>query len=243
MPPSTAKPDMLLKSLLVVFPNVRLRPNEIGRFRGFLNQQLGWQDALFHNHTDQPNGVIYRYPRVQYRMHRGRAALFGIGEGFDALQTFLNGHLDDLPEPFWQLERTEQRTRLELTDAECVYHIHHWLGLNTIRNRDGSVLNLEEVYDEMTTSDERRAMLERILTAQLLKFCGEMGCRLPTGKLRVRVEAAEETGLRTLNSQTGQTRFRSFQLQYISNLQLPDYLALGKGVSKGYGWQVQDKPR
>ena len=234
---------MLLKSLLVVFPNVRLRSNEIGRFRGFLNHQLGWQDALFHNHTDKPNGVIYRYPRIQYRILRGQAALFGIGEGFDALQTFFHQHLDELPEPFWNIERMEQRTRLELTDTQHTYSLHQWLGLNTIRNRDGSVLNLDTSYEELTDDASRRAMLERILTAQLLKFCGDMGCQLPKGQLRVRVETADETGLRTLTSQTGQTRFRSFRLQYVSNLLLPDYMAFGKGVSKGYGWQVQHKPR
>lgn len=234
---------MLLKTLFVVFPNVALRPGEIGRFRGFLNQQLGWQDALFHNHTDQPNGVIYRYPRIQYRMHRGKAALFGIQEGFDALKNFLDQHLDNLPEAFWNVERTEQRTRLELTETVQTYSLHQWLGLNTIRNRDGSVLDLEAVWKGLPTEEEQRVMLQRILTAQLLKFCGEMGCRLPVGQLRVNLCDADETGLRTLSSQTGQTQFRSFRLRYTSNLPLPNYLALGKGVSKGYGWQVQDKPR
>ncbi len=233
---------MLLKTLLVVFTNVRLRPNEIGRFRGFLNQQLGWQNSLFHNHTEQPGGVIYRYPRVQYQIHRGCAALFGISDGFSALQHFLTHHLDDLPEPFWSVERTEERTRLELTDAIHSYSMHHWLGLNTIRNRDGSVVELETVYDELADPNEQRAMLTRTLTAQLLKFCGEMGCRLPTGQLRVTVDDAQETGLRTLHSQTGQTTFRSFRLLYTSNLLLPNHVAFGKGVSKGYGWQVRDKP-
>ena len=234
---------MLLKTLLAVFPNVSLRPNEIGRFRGFLNQQLGWQDALFHNHTDQPNGVIYRYPRIQYRIHRGRAALFGIQEGFDALQLFFNQHLDTLPDAFWNVERTEQRTRLELLEQPQTYTLHQWLGLNTIRNRDGSVLNLETAWRELDTEQEQQAMLQRILTAQLLKFCGDMGCRLPTGQLQVNLCDADDTGLRTLSSQTGQMQFRSFRLRYTSNLQLPDFMALGKGVSKGYGWQTQDRLR
>lgn len=233
---------MVLKSLLVTFPNVILRSGEIGRFRGFLNQQLGWQNALFHNHTEEPNGVIYRYPRIQYRVSRGKATLFGIQEGFDALNLFLTEQLDNLPEAFWQIERKEQRTRLELTELTQTYVLHNWLGLNTIRNRDGSVLDLEGLYDELANPAERRAMLERILTAQLLKFCAEMGCRLPTGQLRVIVSDFEETGLRSLRSQTGQTQLRSFRLLYTSNLALPDYIAFGKGVSKGYGWQMQDKP-
>ncbi|RYC70043.1 CRISPR-associated endonuclease Cas6 [Spirosoma sordidisoli] len=234
---------MLLKSLFVVFPNVRLRAHEIGRFRGFLNHQIDWQNPLFHNHTEEPNGVIYRYPRIQYRMHRGRAALFGIQDGFDALSQFLNTHLDNLPEAFWDIERAEQRTRLELTERPLAYTLHHWLGLNTIRNRDGSLLDLESVYDDLTDEAQQRAMLQRILTAQVLKFCGDMGCRLPTGALQVSVEEVQETGLRTIRSQTGQTRLRSFQLQFTTNLPLPDHMALGKGVSKGYGWLVQDKPR
>ena len=110
--------------------------------------------------------MIYRYPRVQYQIHRGCAALFGISDGFSALQHFLTHHLDDLPEPFWSVERTEERTRLELTDAIHSYNMHHWLGLNTIRNRDGSVVELETVYDELADPNEQRAMLTRTLTAQ-----------------------------------------------------------------------------
>ncbi|GAB4052780.1 CRISPR-associated endonuclease Cas6 [Spirosoma litoris] len=233
---------MVLKTLLVTFPNVLLRSGEIGRFRSFLNQQIGWQDDLFHNHTEKPNGVIYRYPRIQYRVNRGKATLFGIQEGFDALNTFLTEQLDNLPEAFWQVERKEQRTRLELTPTSQTYILHNWLGLNTILNRDGSVLDLEKLYNELTGPDERRAMLERILTAQLLKFCSEMGCRLPTGQLQVTVNDIEETGLRRLRSQTGQMQLRSFRVMYTSNLYLPDYISFGKGVSKGYGWQIQDKP-
>lgn len=234
---------MILKSLFVLFPNVKLRPGEIGRFRGFLNQQIGWQDALFHNHTEDPNGVIYRYPRIQYRVFHGKAALFGIQEGVGALHDFLTRCLDDLPEAFWKMERNDQRTRLELTDTLQAYTVHEWLGLNTIRNRDGSVLNLETVWRDLASEDEQRAMLLRILTAQLLKFCSEMGCRLPAGGLRVELHEADNRGLRTLHSQTGDTQSRAFRLHYATNLQLPDYVAFGKSVSKGYGWQVPDKPR
>lgn len=233
---------MLLKTLFVVFPDVRLRPGEIGRFRGFLNQQIGWQDALFHNHTEDPNGVIYRYPRIQYRVSRGKAALFGIQEGVDALQNFMDQRLDNLPEAFWTVERMEQRRRLELSDTSQTYTLHQWLGLNTIRNRDGSVLNLEMTWRALTGEEERQAMLQRILTAQLLKFCGEMGCQLPRGELQVEILKADDTGMRLLTSQTGQTTFRSFRLHYSSNLKLPDYIGLGKGISKGYGWQIRDKP-
>lgn len=233
----------LLKTLFVVFPDVALRAHEIGRFRGFLNQQIRWEDNLFHNHTEQPNGVLYRYPRIQYRVSQGRAALFGIQEGFDALQHFLSRYLDDLPEAFGNNNRMEQRTRLELAETNHTYTLHQWLGLNTIRNRDGSVVNLDTIWQEQPNVSEQQAMLERILTAQLLKFCGEMGCQLPKGQLQVRILTAEDTGMRRLSSQTGQTQMRSFRIQYSTNLQLPDYIGLGKGISKGYGWQMQDRPR
>lgn len=233
---------MHVRTLLLCFPDVRLPATEIGHFRGYFNQHLGWQDALFHNHTDQPHGVIYRYPRVQYRSFRGCAALFGIEEGYEALDALVRQHLDALPEAFWRFERREARGPLALTETDQTYHLRHWLGLNTIRNRDGLVTDLEQVWETLPTQAERLVLLERVLTAQVLKFCGELGYRVPNRGLRLRVESCRESGRHSLHSQTGQYVRRSFDLSYHCNLHLPDYVAFGKAVSKGFGWQVRADP-
>ncbi|MGA0560646.1 CRISPR-associated endonuclease Cas6 [Larkinella sp. VNQ87] len=229
---------MLVKTVLVVFRNWPLRTVEINQFRGYLNEQLAWQDDFFHNHTSEPGGVIYRYPRIHYRSFRGRATLFGIQEGYDAIDALIRTQVDRQPDRFGAVERLEQRTNLRLDDSLHTYTLHQWMGLNTIKNRDGSVTDLMAIWQDLPDEARRWQLLERSLTAQLLKFCGEMGVRLPRGELCVQIRAVGDAGRHRLRSQTGQPPFQAFDVRYESNLVLPDYVAFGKGVSKGFGWQT-----
>lgn len=226
----------IVRSMLVVFPEIKVGES-ILKFRSFVNYQLGSADDLFHNHADEKNSVIYRYPRIHYRNCDGAAAMFGIHEGYHALNELLNNKLESFPEKFQYFERKEQRIDIALSANHKTYQLNNWLGLNTTRNRDGSFLVREEIFEELNSVTEQKEMLRAILLSQLLAFCREIGLELPLSELWVEILHFQSTGKHAIVSQTGTSHFTCFRLQYKTNLVLPDYVAFGKAVSKGFGWQ------
>lgn len=230
----------IIRSMLVVFPEIKVG-KDILKFRSFINHQLNRENDLFHNHADKKNSVIYRYPRIQYRDFNGWAAIFGINEGYKALNELLSERLDEFPEKFQQFERKEQRTNLALTEIAHSYCLNHWLALNLTKNKDGSTLNREEVFENLSTLEEKEEMLRSILVSQLLSFCREMTVELPKGQIFVEILKFESTGKHKVKSETGLSYFTGFKATYKTNLNLPDYVAFGKAVSKGFGWQIRLK--
>ncbi|MEA5260324.1 CRISPR-associated endonuclease Cas6 [Arcicella aquatica] len=227
----------LIRSMLVVFPQIKVG-EDILKFRSFINHQLNRENDLFHNHAEQKNSVIYRYPRIHYRNINGVAAIFGIKEGYTALNELLSEKLDKFPPKFQQFVRNENRTSLALIDTIQTYQLNHWLALNLTKNKDGSTLNREEIFEELNTIDKKKEMLRSILVAQLLGFCREMSVELPQGGISVEILTFNSTGKHKIVSETGTAFFTGFKTTYRSNLLLPDYVAFGKAVSKGYGWQT-----
>jgi hypothetical protein len=230
----------VIRSMLVVFPEIKVG-KDILKFRSFINHQLNRENDLFHNHAEKKNSVIYRYPRIQYRDFNGSAAIFGIHEGYLALNELLSEKLDEFPEKFQQFERKEQRTNLGLTETSHTFRLNHWLALNLTKNKDGSLLNREEIFEDLSTSAEKKEMLRSILVSQLLAFCREMSVELPKGQIFVEILEFQSTGKHEVKSETGMSYFTGFRATYKTNLNLPDYVAFGKAVSKGFGWQTSVK--
>jgi Cas6b C-terminal domain/Cas6b N-terminal domain len=223
--------------MLVIFPEIKVG-KDILKFRSFINHQLHQEDNLFHNHAEKKNSVIYRYPRIQYRDFEGSVAIFGIHEGYTALNELLNEKIDNFPPKFQQFERKEHRTNLLLSEKFSTYRLNNWLALNLTKNKDGSLTNREAIFEEMNTEAEKKEMLRSILVSQLLRFCREMSVELPKGEIKVEILTFRSTGKHEIKSETGTSFFTGFQVTYCTNLQLPEYIAFGKAVSKGFGWQT-----
>lgn len=229
-----------IRSMLVVFPEIKVG-KDILKFRSFINHQLNRENDLFHNHAEKQNSVIYRYPRIQYRDFQGAAAIFGIKEGYTALNELLTEKLDDFPPKFQHFERKEHRTTLGLGESMNTYRLNNWLALNLTKNKDGSLVNREKIFEEFNTESEKKEMLRSILVSQLLGFCREMSVELPKGGIIVEILAFRSTGKHEIVSETGTSFFTGFQTNYRTNLQIPEYAAFGKAVSKGFGWQTTIK--
>lgn len=69
--------------------DLSLSPNQIPNFRGAMLEKAGREADILHNHKGD-TGYHHRYPLVHYRVSRGQAMLFGMGEvGVDAVRSLL----------------------------------------------------------------------------------------------------------------------------------------------------------
>lgn len=217
-----------LKTLTIRF-DAPLSRQEVPLFRGAVLSALLEDNVLFHNHLGGSNTGAFRYsyPLIQYKSLNGKAAIICIGEGLEAVWDFFKGGHFDLRLGRRKVHIMVEDITADTTDVETDdtnplrYHIVEWLPLN------------EENYtrfQETATLTERISLLESILRGNILSML--KGCG-------IYIEDTVTAQLESL-SNPRPIRFKgvpllSFDAAFLSNLQLPTHIGLGRHVSVGFG--------
>ncbi|WP_028668755.1 CRISPR-associated endonuclease Cas6 [Runella zeae] len=217
--------------LTVVFENHYLQAYDIPQWRRVVNDVVGWQEPLLHNHTPE-GGETHAYPLVQFRAVRGRGALVGVGAGAEVLLRIM---------PLLQTELG--KIQLELDQAAMQegqtgffqYALYRWLALSPIN------------YAEWRQTRSLRlhvAHLERILTGQLLGLLKTLQLE-PLPKVVVEIEHLDELGHFSIPTDKGEVQHLAFDVKFSCNVAVPQHqLGIGKFSSKGYGiLEMQMKPQ
>lgn len=179
--------------------------------------------------SPHPPTYHYRYPLIQYRAQKGNASIFAINEGIEAVQGVLSSrnwqiNWEGAPRPLLITGMQMQEYDLRLLPRPKAYQLYRWLALN------------EENYARWQQCDSlvaRITLLERILASQILAFAGSVGWRVPE-----RVEVRLQNLGATQKVYCHGMPLLAFDVSYTANVLLPPHIALGKGVSHGFGWQV-----
>jgi hypothetical protein len=184
-------------------------------------------EPLFHQHQQDEN--LYRYPQIQYRREKNKGIIFGIQEGAS--------RITELPWLEIKLEFNFQPvliTEVDIAFSKAVFGVENRL----IRYRflspwiPFSSSNYSR-YHEMSVS-ERRLERDRLLLSQILSALKGLGIHFPE-----RLYAAFEKKREILVPYKDQ-QMNGFLGHFVSNALLPNHLALGRSVSHGYGWIIQE---
>ncbi|MDD3723528.1 MAG: CRISPR-associated endonuclease Cas6 [Lutibacter sp.] len=213
-----------IKILNVVF-NKELSKSEVPAFRGAVLNLLGDADVIFHNHSDDEK-FVYDYPRIQYKVIGKKAALFCLEEGVEKIYSFfnlrnrdiiINGVKSDLV--IEQIKANEHL--IQAWDKYFNYSISSWLALNEINYAK---------YRTLDNEDEKIFFLENILRGNILSFGKGLNCMFDREvKVQITVLTKEFT------SNFKGVKMHTINAEFRTNVSLPAYLGLGKGVSIGYG--------
>lgn len=210
--------------LVVRFTN-QLTLAEIPYFRSAVIKALGNKtDLLFHNHTD--DGFRYAYPLIQYKRINGKAAIICIGEGTESIGNFFIHLHEPLKignrEMVLELENIKSSsTIIQVWNATFSYSLRKWLPLNQVnRNK----------YELMSDLKDRVLFFEKILTGNILSFAKGLGIHFEK-QVTCGITGMEEKGVMRYK----QINFETFDIEFWSNVYLPNYIGLGKGVSHGFG--------
>lgn len=222
-----------LRILRLRFPNIPLHPGDIPRFRAGVCENAGLENDIFHNHADrslESDAVRQRPALINYRVVRGRACLWGMGEGANALERWWLAAPDALVfggkhYPLHSAEVRRENFNLDtMHDGEWKYYrLHDYLPLNPENYRR---------WLDTPSLVERAALVETILTGNLLGWCQAAGWWLDE---RLRLQVVDIHDRRKTNFKN--VDLMKFELTYRCNLVLPEGIALGKAVSHGYGVQ------
>lgn len=216
---------MTLPIATIRFPEIRLPQRAAAQLRGFFGNYFQEHSPLLHNHYDDGR-LRYRYPLVQYKVLDGAPMLVGLQDGaklltelFFKIQTL---HIAGYDYPVMERNIAFQNVPVGWSETLSEYRFGTlWMPLN------------QHNYLEYQDKDEtaRRAMLGRILTGNILSFFKGIGLYLPDDqRILTSVRPREErlTGFKD-QLMTGITG------SFTTNVVLPNYIGLGKSVSRGYG--------
>jgi len=212
---------MKLKIIVVALKTDKPVEEDTSKLRGYIGKKFP-QYILLHHHTDK--GVLYTYPRIQYKIIEKTPIIVGIEEGAKILKEIV----DELQE--LKLGRKMYKIQNIIMSQfnadfgkkrEMIKYkfLTPWLGLSQKNYA---------IYKSKKTWKERKELLHSILVGNLLAISKSFGYTV-RGKLYasaffnscvVKYKAIPHAGF------TGE-----FRVNFI----LPDYIGIGKGVSHGFG--------
>lgn len=212
-----------IKVLKIVFGQ-EISLNETPLFRGAVIDSLEKKDVLFHNRDG--SGLRYSYPLIQYKRVGGKAAIMCVGDGTEAIGEFFASANFDV-----SIGEREVSLKVDSVDARQVL-VQVWDSLFTYRIRKWLPLNKEN-YDRFVGMDglaEKYALLEQLMTGNILSFAKGIGIHFDE-----RVECKITEVSVPMPKYYKGVRFMGFDAVFKTNVSLPDYIGLGKGVSVGNG--------
>lgn len=213
------------KLLLIRFNN-NLPFSKIEAFRGAIIDKLRDKDILFHNHLLDRKGYRYSYPLIQYKRINHKAAILCFDVGTESIGKFfldsdLNLTLYGKPELFEVDNIKAYKQLIQIWDSKFHYSIRKWLALNQENY---------EKYSSLESVAEKSVFLEKILCANILSFAKGLNVFFDKQVMCKITQLSEPQ----TTSYKG-TLMTIFDAEFFSNVTIPDYAGLGKGVSIGYG--------
>lgn len=199
--------------------------NEIPYLRGAIIKITKNQEILFHNH-DKDHTFRYDYPLIQYKRINGNAAIIFIERGTDKIIDFINNNKDSADignrKTKLEIEKVDANdTLVQIWESEFTYSIRKYLPLNKINY---------EKYIQTDDIIEKYQILENVLVGNILSFAKGMGIYF-NNKIKVTILQVDEPKIYRFKN----IKMMGFDIRFKSNVSLPDYIGLGKGVSIGFG--------
>jgi hypothetical protein len=219
-----------LSVLNIRFSNA-LNYSEIPKFRGAVAAALKSNNVLFHNHLDDSGALRYAYPLIQYKRINGKAAIVCVGQGTDSIGEFFANMGKPLSIGAKEMTLTVESVKAEMAtvavyeESYCSYSLRKWLPLNSSNYVK---------YQSIEGLKERFTLLEGILTGNILSFAKGLNISFE------RQITCSITALKEMPSiRYKGVGFAAFDVRFKSNVRLPDFIGLGKGVSHGLGTVVK----
>lgn len=217
---------------LTIFFDTNIGQKEIPFFRGAILNSLGENaNILYHNHLGGKS-LRYSYPLIQYKRLNGKAVIVCVKEGVDIIgqlfSTIPNSIMIGQREARCNVIRIKP-TRILIRTWKTLfnYHLNCWLPLNSKNYK---------YYKSAESDIERKRLLENILAGNVLSMLKGLGIRLED-RLIVNITQLSQAYI-IYNKDVA---MMAFNVDFCSNLSIPNNLGIGKNASIGCGVIHQKK--
>jgi hypothetical protein len=187
------------------------------KLRGFCGN-LFVDDAEFHHHSERS----YHYPLIQYKRVNGELMAVGLQNYAVVLMNKLSS-VEAVSTPQGTFKVDSQEIDLQTWPVRCNTCFYEfatpWIPFN------------EKNYAEYSSlaEEEQQGFLERILVGNTLSCLKGLGIFVD---FRVNSRIVM---FRSLCVKAHDNSFEAFKARFYLNVDLPDFVGIGKSVSKGFG--------
>lgn len=213
--------------VLIIRLSEEIKQDEIPYFRGAVLARLGKDSCiLFHNH-DGAEKFRYAYPLIQYKRINRKAAIVCIEEGADTIGHFLTqcaekDFMIGNRKVKMEIEAVQPtKTLVQIWEEPLRYNVRKWLPLNKENYKR---------YTEAESITERIAILENILKGNLLSMCKGLGISLSK---QIEISIIDVSNQKLVRHKD--IKLMSFDVEFKTNISIPDFVGIGKNASLGYG--------
>ena len=213
-----------MKKSTLLLNNINLRHSQIHKLRGFVGNTFKEHD-LIHNHDDKGN-PIYRYPLIQFKLIDKTPAIIAItdraveifAEIFMKLDKII---IEDTIIPVFEKDMKVEEVEFGHSDEIFMYEFTSpWIGLNQ---------NNFKKYNN-SKRDEKNEILKKIITGNILSMAKHLDCWLLKNQ-QIKIDHK----LKEINVNLKGKGMTAFTGIIKTNFLIPDYLGIGKSVSRGFG--------
>lgn len=184
---------------------------------------------LLHQHNENKK-LIYSYPKIQYKIIDGTPMIVGLNEGTEILKKIYSDTLDliFLGNAVYRVvekQVVEKECEFDRTSALKQYQfLTPWLALNQKNYEKYNSINRKE----------QTMLLHRILIGNILSMAKALEY-VVIGEIKVKIR------VRPFDVRQKDVSMFGFDGEFKVNFNLPDYIGLGKSVSRGFGTVVRQK--
>jgi len=213
-----------MKKSTLLLNNINLRPFQIHKFRGFVGN-LFIEHDLIHNH-DEKGKPIYRYPLIQFKLIDKTPAIIAITDRAVSIFAELFMKLDKVKIegtliPVFEKDLKVEEVEFGYSNEIFMYeYVSPWIGLNqknfTKYNNAGN--------------DEKNQMLKKVMTGNILSMAKHLDCWLSQDQ-KIKIDHK----LKKIKVNLKGKSMTAFKGIFKTNFLIPDYLGIGKSVSRGFG--------
>lgn len=205
------------------FPEIKLATRDAHKLRGYFGNLFKEHSPLLHNHF-QDGSLRYRYPLVQYKVIDKVPMLVGLNEGAELL-----------PKLFLKMKKIEIDDQQYTISSKNIEAKVVEIGVSEVLNRYEfktlwMALNQENFkkYQQFQNDSKKTDMLNRIMIGHILGFFSNMDLRVEQ-QIMCSIDIKEKT-----TNFKGQ-KMLAFVGQFVANVDLPDFIGLGKSSARGFG--------
>ena len=214
-----------MKKSTLLLNNVYLKPSQVHKFRGFVGNAFKNHD-LIHNHDLKTGKPIYRYPLIQFKLIDNIPAIIAITDRAVSIFSEIFMKLDkiiieDTVISVFEKELKVEEVEFGYSDEIFMYEFASpWIGLNQknfIKYNDAG-------------RDEKNEMLKRVMTGNILSMSKHLDCWLSQDQ-KIKIDHK----LKEIKVNLKGKSMTAFNGIFKTNFCLPNYLGIGKSVSRGFG--------
>ncbi len=218
--------SMIVKIAKAAFVDQRLSPKMTAYLRAAIASNAPTEVALHHHQTD--GKLLYRYPLIQYKVLKGIPIIIAINECIPLLVNILM-RLDEIRIGNSQYQVYEKKMDFyeqEFGDTEEMHSyrfVSPWMGLN---QQNYTLYNEEN-------SANRKIRLQKNIVNNLISVSKSLGFTV-TKQLSA-----------SLQEKSIEVNFKNnlmlcFTGNFSVNFKIPDYIGIGKSVSRGFGTIIKE---